>query len=123
MHVNSPLKRGNVAAGPRAGRNTVHKGVSLIELIIALVILALLAALAIPRFSRAAAQPDEGAILRAHLKVLRVAIERYYQDHDVFPGCHADGLNPAGSEAAFIAQLTKFSDERGRVNVAAGPRA
>lgn len=92
-----------------------RKAVSAVEVIVAVVILGLLLALAIPRFTRAAGH-DQGARLRGHLKVLRIAIERYYQDHDAFPGQHAIGSSPAASQATFVAQLTKFTDQRGRVS-------
>lgn len=92
-----------------------RKAVSAVEVIVAVVILGLLVALAIPRFTRAAAH-EQDARLRGCLKVLRVAIERYYQDHHAFPGQHGDGSSPAASPATFVAQLTKFTDQRGRVS-------
>ena len=94
---------------------------SLAEFLIAAVILGLLAALTIPRFSRAADPPDGAAALRDDLRVLRVAIERYYLDHDVFPGRYGDGANSAGTEAAFVAQLTMYTDAQGRVSDASSP--
>jgi prepilin-type N-terminal cleavage/methylation domain-containing protein len=92
-----------------------RKGVSLIEIILAVVILGLVAALTIPRLSSAAVAPDGTALLREHLKVLRVAIERYYQDHGVFPGQSADGAHAGGTAATVIAQLTQYSDAAGIV--------
>jgi type II secretory pathway pseudopilin PulG len=91
--------------------------VNAIEVILALLILGLVALLAVPRLSPAAPPPDEGALLRERLRLLRVAIERYYQDHGAHPGQHGDGRNPARSEAAFVSQLTQFSDEVGRVAI------
>lgn len=93
-----------------------HNGVSLIELILAVVILGIVAAVAIPRFSSAAVAPDPGGQLRIELKVLRVAIARYYEDHGAFPGQHGDGQHSGGTEAGLLAQLTQYTDEAGRVS-------
>lgn len=90
-------------------------GVSLIEVFVVVVVFALLAALAIPRFSRAAPGPDEAAALRARLKVLRVAIERYAQDHGSYPGVAAGDPTATPSAEVFLAQLTRYTDERGAV--------
>jgi prepilin-type N-terminal cleavage/methylation domain-containing protein len=91
------------------------RAVNLIELILAVIILGVVAALTIPRFSSAAPVADEGQLLRERLKTLRVAIERYYQDHGTFPGQQGDGQNAAGTEAAFVSQLTRFTDLYGHV--------
>lgn len=93
-----------------------RKAVSLIELILAVVILGIVAAVAIPRFSSGAVVSDPGGRLRADLKVLRVAIARYYEDHGAFPGRHGDGQHPGGTEATLLAQLTQYTDEAGRVS-------
>jgi len=91
------------------------KGISIVELILAIVVLGVVATLAIPRFSGAAQAPDESALLRDRLQVLRVAIERYYQDHGAFPGQYGDGRAPRSTAEAFRSQLTQFTDEIGRV--------
>jgi prepilin-type N-terminal cleavage/methylation domain-containing protein len=91
------------------------KAVSLIEVLLAIVILGLVALLAIPRLSPAATAPEEGALLRERLRILRVAIERYYQDHGAYPGQHSDGRNAARTEDAVVAQLTKFTAADGDV--------
>ena len=90
------------------------RGVSLIEIILAVVILGLVAVVTLPRLSRAAASPDSGAQLRADLKILRVAIERYYQDHVAYPGQQGDGMHPARTPEATVAQLTRYTNERGQ---------
>lgn len=88
---------------------------SLVELIVVVVIIGILAAIAIPRFSRGAAGAGDSS-LKANLNVLRNAIELYYYEHGEYPGENGDGTNAAGSEEAFLAQLMQFSDEDGNVN-------
>ncbi len=97
------LRRG-AAGGPQ--------GWSIIELVVVVVILGIVAVLAIPQLTRAAASDDD-AVLARRLKIMRLAIERYRQDHGTYPSQTGDGTNPAGSEAAFVAQLTGFTDAQG----------
>lgn len=91
------------------------KAFSLIEMIIVVVIIGILAAIAIPRLSRGAAGASDSGV-RGNLAVLRSAIELYYYEHGEYPGKNGDGTNAAGSEAAAIAQLTKYSDDAGNVS-------
>ena len=90
-------------------------GFSLIELIVAVVILGVLAALAIPRFSQGAVNQNE-ADLRTNLAVLRTAIEMYYHDHGAYPAQRPAGAVGAevGTAAAFIRQLTQYTDAEGQ---------
>lgn len=90
---------------------------SLIELIVAVVILGIVAALTIPRLSRAATHRGETE-LRPRLKLLRGAIEAFYYDHGFHPAARPDGTpqGPAGSEAAFVSQLCKYTDADGIVS-------
>lgn len=90
----------------------MKRAFSLVELIVVVVIIGILAAIAIPRFSRGAAGASDSSI-RGNLSVLRNAIELYYYEHGEYPGEKADGGSAAGSEAAFVNQLTKFSDADG----------
>ena len=87
---------------------------SLIELIVVVVVLGVLAALAIPRFSKGAVNQSE-ADLRTNLAVLRTAIEMYYHDHDAYPAQRPAGTvgAEAGTAAAFIRQLTQCTDAEG----------
>jgi prepilin-type N-terminal cleavage/methylation domain-containing protein len=93
-----------------------YNAFSLVELVVAVVILGLLAALAIPRLSQGAVNPRE-AELKTNLAVLRTAIEMYYHDHGVYPAQRPAGLAPAeaGTSGAFIRQLTGCTDEEGCV--------
>ena len=90
-----------------------RRAVSRIELILAIAILGLVAALTLPRLGTAAQAPDGRALLHERLKILRVAIERYHADHGVCPGRDA-GISAADCSAAtLVAQLTQFTNEQG----------
>lgn len=96
--------------------------INVVECAVVLCVLGLVGSLTIPRFTRADAAPDDRAERRAQLRVLRVAIERYRQDHQCFPGLMADGASPAGSPAAFVSQLTSATDANGIVGPATSMR-
>ncbi|MBN2448376.1 MAG: hypothetical protein JXO22_16735 [Phycisphaerae bacterium] len=89
--------------------------ISLIELAVAVVALAIVAALTVPRFSQAA-EPAATPPLQVKLDLLRNAIERYCYDHVAWPGQKGDGTRAGGSPAAFIAQLTQYTDAEGIVS-------
>ncbi len=91
------------------------RGLSLLELVIAVVLLGIVAALAVPRFSRAD-PPSADPGLRENLALLRSAIELYYYEHGAWPGQRGDGENPPGSRGAFAQQLTQFSAPDGQVS-------
>lgn len=93
-------------------------GVSLLELIIAVVVLGIVAMVVVPRFGRAASAPEPGEVLRQHLRVLRVAIARYQQDHHAWPAEVGDDEHPPGSPEAFVSQLTRFTSKSGHVSYA-----
>ena len=82
--------------------NRNRRGFSLVELVIVVVIVGLLAAIAIPRFSRGAAGATDSAIA-GDLTVLRNAIELYAAEHN--------GKFPAA--ATLANQLTLYSKADG----------
>lgn len=86
-------------------RTVRSNGFSLVELVIVIVIIGLLAAIAIPRFSRGAAGASDSAV-SGDLAVLRNAIEMYGAEHN--------GTYPTA--AAFVNQLTLFSAADGSTN-------
>lgn len=92
----------------------MQRAISLVELIVVVVILGVVAALAIPRFSRGAVNPGE-ADLKTDLAVLRTAIEMYFHDHGAFPGQRPAGAKgaEAGTAAAFVRQLTEYTNADG----------
>jgi prepilin-type N-terminal cleavage/methylation domain-containing protein len=93
-----------------------RKGLSLVEIIIAVAILGLLAALALPRLTRASERPGPDETLRDRLQLLRCAIERYHQEHGVYPAARGDGTHPPGSAEAFHSQLTMYTNVAGEVS-------
>ena len=66
------------------GKMLIRKGVTLIELLIVVLILASLAAVAIPRISAVAASAKEKACM-ANIDLINNAIEMYRIDHGSYP--------------------------------------
>ena len=98
-------------------KQTRKSGFSLVELVIVIIVLAVISAIAVPRIGRGAKGADDSAVGQ-NLSILRSVIETYSAEHGgKYPGAVADGAGgAAGTEAAFISQLTKFSDKIGNVS-------
>jgi general secretion pathway protein G len=84
---------------------------TLVELLIVIIIIAVLAAIAIPKFSNSSQRSKESA-LRAELSLLRNAVELFKTDTGAFPAtlaaleataAPASGLDSAGAAKAIIA--------------------
>lgn len=108
------LKRGAAMGRDFSGSHADTRGFSLVELVIVIVIIGILAAIAVPRFSHASNNSAESAF-RYDLKTLRHAIDLYAAEHrGDWPG-----LRDAGSGAglqngtAYARQLTWYTDESG----------
>jgi prepilin-type N-terminal cleavage/methylation domain-containing protein len=116
-------------------RRAAAKGFTLIELLIVVIIIAILAAIAIPQFSNTAGDAQESA-LDANLNTMRSAIELYRVQHNqVFPGVNtsviadagctgaggAVGTGAANNAQAFRDQLTGFSNLAGQTCSVAAP--
>ena len=108
-------------------RQYAAKGFTLIELLIVVIIIAILAAIAIPQFGNSTNEAADAA-LDANLNTVRSAIELYRVQHNNnFPAQVAATANAAacvggtsvavaaGTEAAFIAHLTQYSNRAGQV--------
>jgi general secretion pathway protein G len=117
-------------------RKLSAKGFTLIELLIVVIIIAILAAIAIPQFSNTTADAQESA-LDANLNNLRSAIEMFKVQHNgTLPGVSASGggntsdcttangtqsSGAANSAAALKEQLTMFTDITGHTCSVAAP--
>ena len=108
-------------------RTRAARGFTLIELLIVVIIIAILAAIAIPQFSNSSGDAQEAA-LDANLATMRSAIELYRVQHgNVYPTVKAStgestnctgtgavvGSGAIASTLAFKEQMTYFSNKDG----------
>ncbi|MDQ2822886.1 MAG: prepilin-type N-terminal cleavage/methylation domain-containing protein [Pseudomonadota bacterium] len=105
-------------------RQHAARGFTLIELLIVVIIIAILAAIAIPQFSNSSGDAQEAA-LDANLATMRSAIELYRVQHaNVYPGAAAStggtctagtaGASLISTEGAVKDQLTSYSNAQGQ---------
>ena len=89
---------------------------SILELIVVVVIIGILAAIAIPRFSRGAGGTGR-KVTQQNLSVLQGQIELYAVQHQgVYPALNGDGTNAAHTESAFLSQMTSHTDLAGNAS-------
>lgn len=88
---------------------------TLVELLIVVIILAILAAVVIPQFA-ASTEDAKVAALDTTLANMRSALDLYYQQHGEYPSALGDGTNAAGSNPAFLAQLTQYTNGAGGIS-------
>ena len=113
-------------------RRHATKGFTLIELLIVVIIIAILAAIAIPQFSNTSSDAQEAA-LDANLSTVRSAIELYRVQHNnKYPSKAAAtgatttdckgtiGAGKIDTKEAFVEQLTYFSNAAGATCSLAG---
>ncbi len=100
-----------MSVGRPLGRRD-RAGFTLVELLIVVIILAILAAIVVPQF---VASTDDAKIaaLDSNLRNFRSAVALYNQQHGEYPAANGDGSNGPNTEAAFISQLTTFTDDTG----------
>ena len=89
----------------KKNNSRIARGFSLLEVMLVVVIIGLVAAIAIPKFSRGAAGASDSA-LSGNLAVLRNAVDLYQAEHN--------GTYPA--VATISTQLTQFTDAAGGVS-------
>jgi type II secretion system protein G len=87
-------------------------GFTLVELLIVVIILAILAAVVVPQFA-ASTDDAKAASLDTTLANMRASLDLYYQQHGEYPSALGDGVAAANSTAAFLSQLTKYTDANG----------
>lgn len=69
---------------PPTGNRTGPKGFTLVELLVVMAIIALLLALAVPRYFRSVTRAEE-TVLRENLTLIRDAVDKYYADNAKYP--------------------------------------
>lgn len=106
------------------------RGFTLIEILLALTIVALLLTLALPRYF-ASLERSKEVVLRENLKVLRTTIDKFYADTGKYPESLAQlvdrnylravPLDPVSESAdTWIAVAPRNSEERGVFDVRSG---
>jgi|GEM_PF-245601 len=89
------------------------RGFTLVEILIVVMILGIMAAIVIPKFSSATVQARE-SMLRENLRIMRTQLGAYRAQHwSVSPGYDQNGNL---SEQTFINQMTRFTNEYGEIN-------
>lgn len=66
-----------------------RRGFTLVELLVVIIVIAVLAAIAIPKFASSSQRSKESS-LRANLKVVRNAVEMFKNDTGLFPAALTD---------------------------------
>jgi len=92
----------------------VSKGFTLVEILVVVLLLAVIAAIVIPRFSNAA-EMARSSTLADNLRAMRTQVSVYKAEHiGVSPGYPEGDITKAATEAVFIAQMTMASDADGK---------
>jgi general secretion pathway protein G len=88
------------------------KGFTLVEILIVVVILGILAAIILPKFSNASSAA-KASMLADDLRIFRMQIAIFAGHHKVPPGYAGCDPSSAPMEAAFVSQMTMASDMDG----------
>ena len=100
----------------------MRKAFTLVEILIVVVILGIIAAIVIPRFSNASATA-RASMLGDQLRVTRMQIEVFKAQHvGVPPGYPQCNRSQTPTEDAFVQYMTGFSDSAGTMNPVSGRR-
>ena len=96
-----------LTSSPERGMASAPRGFSLVELVIVLVIIGIIAAIAVPRFS-SATDAAHAKTVAGTLRIINDAMELYKADQGYYPGLKADGtMHPTGM---FVNELLAPSD-------------
>lgn len=88
--------RPSLAGSAGCGKASARRGFSLVELVIVLVIIGIIAAIAVPRFS-SATEAAHAKTVAGTLRIVNGAMELYKADHGYYPGVKPDGtMHPTG---------------------------
>lgn len=90
------------------------KAFTLVEILIVVIILGILAAIVLPRFSNAS-QTARASMLADDLRVMRTQIEVFRVQHNIAPGYPGCAPNTPPTEDAFVDYMTKASKITGEV--------
>lgn len=97
-----------------------RRGFTLIEILIVVVILGILAAIVVPQFSNASRLARENT-LKDDVRYLRTQLAVYKAQHfDVAPGYLNGDSTAEAQKEAFIAQMTRYTNEKSQDSTTAG---
>lgn len=100
--------------GAATGTNRICRAAfSLVELVVVVVIIGIVSAIAVPRFSQAT-DSARASYIEGSVASVRRAIELYFSEHGRYPGYDPSSGTPDDDD--FVRQLVEFTDQVGKPN-------